>query len=481
MSDNHSSALGNQKQHAGSPVEDSFLRVVLEVWRIALPLMVSAGTFSLVLFADRTLLLWYDGESMSASMAGGNFFWVLVCLPVGIASMTGAIVSQYVGADEHESIGRFLWQSVWLSLFVTPAFVVIAFFAPALFETTGQPAHLLQLEATYLRLLMIGAVGLVLESALSGFFSGTERTRVIMWVSLISGVVNLVLDVILIFGVGPIPAMGIAGAAIGSVIAFWTKAVCYCLLLLKPEYESVYHIRRGFGFDSQLARKLLFFGFPTGLMYLTESGGFTVMVLRIGSIGDIPLRATTMAINFNMVAFIPLVGVSIAASVLVGRHLLESGPQRAAKSVYAGLLIGCAYSMIWLVAYLAIPDVMMSLYHLSDNSEESIAAINIAKTLLGFVAVYVLLDSVQLILAGALRGAGDTWFVLVSGLLASSLALWVGFALEPQLSPEAQMTLQGQQEILFWWWWMLTLWVWLLATFMTVRFLQGRWKRMRMV
>jgi MATE family multidrug resistance protein len=137
--------------------------------------------------------------------------------------------------------------------------------------------------------------------------------------------------------------------------------------------------------------------------------------------------------------------------------------------------------MIWLVAYLAIPDVMMSLYQLSDNSEESIAAINIAKTLLGFVAVYVLLDSVQLILAGALRGAGDTWFVLVSGLLASSLALWVGFALEPQLSPEAQMTLEGQQEILSWWWWMLTLWVWLLATFMTARFLQGRWKKMRMV
>jgi MATE family multidrug resistance protein len=481
MSGNHSSALGDQKHQAESPVADSFLRVVLEVWRIALPLMVSAGTFSLVLFADRTLLLWYDGESMSASMAGGNFFWVLVCLPVGIASMTGAIVSQYVGANEHQSIGRFLWQSVWLSLLVTPAFVGIAFFARTLFETTGQPAHLLELEATYLRLLMIGAVGLVLESALSGFFSGTERTRVIMWVSLISGLVNLILDVILIFGVGPIPAMGIAGAAIGSVIAFWTKAVCYCFLLLKPEYESVYHIRRGFGFDSQLVRKLLFFGFPTGLMYLTESGGFTVMVLRIGSIGDVPLRATTMAINFNMVAFIPLVGVSIAASVLVGRHLLENGPQRAARSVYAGLFIGCAYSMIWLVAYLAIPDVMMSLYQLSDNSEESIAAINIAKTLLGFVAVYVLLDSVQLILAGALRGAGDTWFVLVSGLLASSLALWVGFALEPQLSPEAQMTLEGQQEILSWWWWMLTLWVWLLATFMTARFLQGRWKKMRMV
>jgi MATE family multidrug resistance protein len=176
-----------------------------------------------------------------------------------------------------------------------------------------------------------------------------------------------------------------------------------------------------------------------------------------------------------------LIGVSIAASVLVGRHLLENGPQRAAKSVYAGLLIGCAYSLIWMIAYLAIPDVMMSLYEFSDNSEDSIAAINIAKHLLGFVAVYVLLDSVQLILAGALRGAGDTWFVLVSGLLASSIALWVGFAWEPQVSQETQASLEAQQETLSWWWWMLTFWIWLLATFMTARFLQGRWKRMRMV
>lgn len=481
MSGKQLSVSSDTESHRDSSADESFLRCVLEVWRVALPLMVSAGTFSLVLFADRTLLLWHDGESMSASMAGGNFFWVLVCLPVGIASMTGAIVSQYVGSHQQRKIGRFLWQSVWLSLLTTPVFVGVAFIARTLFAATGQPEHLLELEATYLRLLMIGAVGLVLESALSGFFSGTERTRVIMWVSLASGVVNLLLDVILIFGAGPIPSFGIAGAAIGSVIAFWTKAVCYGVLLLKPRYESLYRIRGGFGVDLKLGRKLLFFGFPTGLMYLTESGGFTVMVLRIGSIGDVPLRATTMAINFNMVAFIPLVGVSIAVSVLVGRHLLESGAQRAVKSVYAGLLIGCVYSTIWLVAYLAIPDAMMSLYQLSENAEESIAAIDIAKTLLSFVAVYVLLDSVQLILAGALRGAGDTWFVLVSGLLASTLALVVGFTLEPQVSFETQNSLETQQQTLFWWWWMLTLWIWLLATFMTARFLQGRWKRMRMV
>ncbi len=85
-----------------SAAGDSIFVSTREVLQVAMPLMISAGMFSLVLFADRTLLLWYDGESMSASMAGGNLFWVLVCLPVGIASMTGAIVSQYVGAGQEE-------------------------------------------------------------------------------------------------------------------------------------------------------------------------------------------------------------------------------------------------------------------------------------------------------------------------------------------------------------------------------------------
>jgi MATE family multidrug resistance protein len=440
-----------------------------EVLRVALPLMVSAGTFSLVLFADRTLLLWYDGASMSASMAGGNLFWVLVCFPVGVASMTGAIVSQYVGANEEDHIGRFLWQSVWLSLLSAPLFALLASKATWLFTITGQPANLIPLEATYLRLLMMGGVGIVLETALSGFFSGTERTSVIMWVSVASGLLNFLLDLLLIFGFGPIPALGIVGAAAGSVASFWFKVVCYGVLLLRPAFDAKYRIRAGRSVDRALAANLVFYGFPTGLMYLTEAGGFTVIVLRIGSIGDIPLRATTMAINFNMVAFIPLVGVSIAASVLVGRHLLQSGPARAARSVYAALVIGFVYSGTWFVAYLTIPDIMMSLYLLGGNGQDSVEAIMIARGLLKYVAIYVVLDAIQLILAGALRGAGDTWFVLAGGMVASAVALMIGFTWEPA------------QNGLYWWWRMVAFWVWLLALLMAARFARGRWKRMRMV
>jgi len=455
-----------------SPSEDptgSMLEAARELFRVALPLMISAGTFSLVLFADRTLLLYYDGPSMSASMAGGAMFWVITCLPVGIVSMTGAIVSQHVGANQEHRVGRLVWQSVWLALAFIPWFAVVGFNAEWLFHTTGQPDSLIGLEGVYLRLLMIGAVGLVLESALSGFFSGTEKTSVIMWVSVASGALNFLLDLVLIFGFGPIPSLGITGAAIASGIAFWFKAICFGVLLLWHQRESVYKLRSGFGFDPQVFKSLLFYGFPTGLMYLIESSGFTVILLRIGNLGDVPLRATTMAINFNMIAFVPLMGVSIAASVLVGKHLLQSGPSRAAQSVYAALGIGLIYSSFWLFAYLAIPDVMLSLYESSQASSDTKEAIALARGLMKFVAIYVVLDAVQIIFAGSLRGAGDTWFVMIGGMSASAIALFVGFTWEPS------------GDTLHWWWYMIAFWIWLLAAMLAGRFFQGRWRKMRMV
>jgi len=454
----------------------SFATSLVEVLRVALPLMISTGTFSLVLFADRTLLLWYqDGSQMSAAMAAGNLYWTLVCMPIGIASMTGAIVAQFVGSGKERHVGRFLWQSVWFAMAMIPFFIAIAVAAPAMFRISGQPSELITAESTYMRILMIGAVGSVIETGLSGFFSGTQRTRIIMWASVGTGLVNVLFDVWLIFGGLGIPPLGIAGAAWASVIAFWFKAFIYSAILLGPAFNLRYRIRRGCRFDRRLLTKLMYFGTPAGLQYLTEAGIFTLIVLQIGQLGDIPLRATTMAINFNMVAFIPLIGVSIAASVLVGHHLTSTGVGGAIVATRSALAIGFAYSTFWAVLYLMAPDLLLSFYRLGQSDADTIEAIAIARTLLRFVAVYLFFDFLQLILAGALRGAGDTWFVLGSVIAASFSAIMVGLiGVKPAVK-------HFEISPLYWWWGIITLWVWLLAVVMIARYRGGRWQAMRMV
>ena len=122
-----------------------------------------------------------------------------------------------------------------------------------------------------------------------------------------------------------------------------------------------------------------------------------------------------------------------------------------------------------MIAYLVFPDTLLDFYQLKDPNEGSIEATRIAKTLLKFVAVYILFDAMQLILAGALRGAGDTWFVLLAGLTASATAIGIGFGFEPA------------QDQLYWWWSILSGWIIMLAVMMIARFLQGRWKTMTMI
>ena len=454
---------------------NGFVANVRDVLRIALPLLVSSGSFSLVLFADRTMLMWYDENamenSMAASMTAGNVFWVLVCLPVGIASMTGAITAQYVGSGQPHRIGRLLWQSLWLAILCVPLLAAAAYFAPAIFRATGQPESMVPAESIYLQLLMIGGLGMIIESALSGFFSGTERTSVIMYTSVASAVLNVALDYWLIFGGLGLPAYGIEGAAVASSIAFWFKAVVYASLLSARRWETVYAIRGGFGWDSMLLGKLFYFGLPAGLFQVAEAGGFTWILLRIGALGEEPIRATTMAINYNMVAYIPLVGLQVAASVLVGRHLTESGPDRAAAAVRAALLVAGIYCALWGAVYLSVPHWLIAVY--GDQDQPSVR--RTAEFLLMVVTGYMFLDAIQVTLAGALRGAGDTWFVLGALLVVGGVVLGAASLLEDAIIDAAQV------DPLYYWWGVLYAWIWMLGIVLGLRYLQGRWRTMRMV
>ncbi len=296
-----------------------------------------------------------------------------------------------------------------------------------------------------------------------------------MWASVATAIVNIGLDVWFIFGGLGIPALGIAGAGWATVIAFWFKAVIYASILLSPMFDARFQIRRGLGWEPKLLLKLLYFGLPAGLQYFTEAGMFTLIVLQIGQLGDVPLRATTMAINFNMIAFIPLVGVSIAASVLVGHHLTSRGAAGAIVATRAAMAIAIGYSLLWAPWYVFGPDVLLSFYRIGQSDPETIKAIATARVLLQFVAVYLLFDSVQIILTGALRGAGDTWFVLGSAIAATMSAMLVGVT-----GVQLATNTFGIQP-LHWWWAIITLWVLLLAAVMTARYRSGRWQSMRMV
>jgi MATE family multidrug resistance protein len=296
----------------------------------------------------------------------------------------------------------------------------------------------------------------------------------VLGVNGLATLVNVVLDFVFIFGMLGFPAWGIFGAGLATTLSIFLKAICYgALIYRKGEWQTYGWNSIERMIEGPLMGRFLLFSTPAGLQHLLESGTFLVIVLKIGQLEPAALAATTMAINFNMVAFVPLIGVSIAASVLVGHHLTRAGPTLAARATRSALVVSMSYAMVSAIVYLVAPHWLLSLYFSSSltAATKQIAVQETVVVLLRFVAAYCMIDAVQLTLAGALRGAGDTWYVLLSSLACTATVIGCGWLLEPL----------GSANLLYWWWTWMSTWVFLLGIVFGVRVWRGRWLECRLV
>jgi MATE family multidrug resistance protein len=201
-----------------------------------------------------------------------------------------------------------------------------------------------------------------------------------------------------------------------------------------------------------------------------EGLAFTVFVIEIGRFGTLATAATTLAISVNVVAFVPTVGLGIAVSTLVGNYLGGGQPQLAARAAWTGLAMALAYNAVFALLYWGTPDLFLVAHQLGapDPDFESIRQLSVL--LLKFVAAYCLFDAMQLTFCSAIKGAGDTRFVLVTTIVTSAAAVAVG---------HLGVWLQGWQTL--WWWTVLMLWIVSLATAYGWRFWQGKWQQMRVI
>ena len=443
-----------------------------EVLQIALPLVVSTMFWSIQWFVDRMYLMWHSSAElpeMAASLPAGMAHWTMICLPGGIASFVNTFVAQYHGAGKPERIGLAVAQGVRLGWICTPLFLLAIPLAPLFFSGSAN-APLAKLETDYFQCLAFGAGAVVIGNALSSYYTGRGMTRVVMMVQIGGTLVNVVGDYLLIFGELGFPELGIKGAAIATAAANWFNVLAFMVLMrLSPDRER-HGLASGNRFDAALFWRLLRFGAPGGLPMLVEAGSFTLLTYFITTIGDAQGAATGLAFNVNAIAFIPVFGVSIAVSTLVGQKLGENRPDLAARATWTSLVISLFYTSLFGLAYLAVPDFFLLAHGAFAKEAEFNHIRDLAVTLLRFVAAYCIFDAMQLIFLGALRGAGDTFFILIATTTISVVFVTIG-----------RLGQVYGDWGLFGWWWVLTAWICTLAAVYLTRFLQGHWKGMRVI
>ena len=443
-----------------------------EVLKIAFPLILSTSAMTLQMFVDRVFLMWYDRDAMSAAFQGGILSFVFFSFFLGTATYANTFVSQYDGANMKKRIGPAIWQSVYFSVFAGLIMAAIAFFDRQIISFVGHPQKIAGFELIYFRILMVGAMPGLIDASLSCFLTGRGKTWAVFWVNITGTAVNIVLDYAMIFGKLGFPEWGVGGAAIATVISNVTGCVIYFVIFLLSANRKNY----GTSFfkpDFNLFGRLMKFGLPSGMQFMLDILGFTFFVIFIGRIDPVSFAASSIALNINTLAFMPMIGFGMATTVLVGRALGADKPQIAQKATITAAYITFAYMAVVSIGYLFLPQIFMIPYKFQASAEQFEALQPIVASLLCFVAFYSLFDTGNIIFAGALKGAGDTRFVMY-------ISVFFNWLLMVIPSWAAVTFLHGRAR-LYGAWLGLTAYVCVLAILFLLRFLAGKWKTMRVI
>ena len=399
-----------------------------EMVSVALPMVVSLSCDTVMTFTDRWFVSQLGSSAMNAVFAGGLAAFSAQTFFTGLIGYNTALVAQEYGAGHKDKCAIAAVQAVLVALVAWPLLLLLIFVGNALFPRLGLPTSQLSDQIRYFDLLMLGSGLGLLRGAFSGFFSGLGRTRIVMLASLLSMLVNVLLVWMFVFGKLGLPALGITGAAIGTLLAsaFGVLALAFAFLS-KRGARSVGPLPR-LRLERRLMGELLRRGTPSGLEFFINMLAFQAIVMLFHRQGETSATAATIMFSWDMVSFVPLVGVEIGVTSLVGRYVGARNEAAIHRSLRSGMHLGWLFSAVVLVAFVAFPQPLVDVFRGDVPSQAFLDGRGLAINMVRLASAYVGIEAVLLVYSGALRGAGDTLFTM----LASNglhwflvLALWV--------------------------------------------------------
>jgi MATE family multidrug resistance protein len=442
-----------------------------DVLRVAFPLALSTSSWAILHFTDRMFLSRYSNEAVAAAMAGSVTNFGLVSLFMGTANYVNAFIAQYIGARKPHEVGRILWQGIYFSIFSGIVLLGGILLARPMFGLIGHGPKMMEMEVQYFRILCCGSGATVLGSTLSCFFIGRGKTLVVMCVNFTAASANVVLDYAWIFGNWGFPRLGIRGAGYATVVATTLRFLLCMVLVLRRTYRRRYGTARGWRPSLHLFRRLMRFGLPNGVQLMLEILGFSLFILLVGKLSSEALTASAIAFSINSLAFTPMLGFAFSVSTLVGQYLGANRPDIAARSANSAFRMSCLYVGGFCLVYLVAPGVLVQFFGSKENPEQFESIRKTVSVLLKFVAVYSLFDMLNIIYAHAIKGAGDTRFVM-----------WVSAGLSwPILIIPSYLICWVFKGSVYLAWGFMTLYVMVLGVTFYLRFRGGKWKAMRVI
>ena len=397
------------------PARKEFDRSIVEgplgraVWHLAWPTMVQNVIGGLQGIIDQAMVGNFVGYVGNAAIGVSLQLFILVIVFVAsVFTGMGVLVARFAGAGEHDKVNRSVYQAFLVAVVLAVGVMApLGYWLSPTLLTLINAAPEVQVEALpYIRIMFMFSIGMLMFFMFSGALRAAGDAKTPMRLGILMTSMNIVLNVVLIRGLGPIPALGTRGAAMGTAIASGITGVVFMWLLFSD--RLVIHFSRSMSFrpDWAIIRSLFRFGLPAGFQGIAMNLGGVLMLGFIGSLRYSGEAQAAYAVGytelFSLITWTS-VGLMGATAAVAGQNLGAGRPDRSARSAQLASMMGLGVAVTIGLLFVVIPRPLLAVF----GMHEGIVA-DIAVELLSYLALSGLFITVALAYTGGLQGTGDT-------------------------------------------------------------------------
>jgi putative MATE family efflux protein len=427
MSDSGAEASGSPtptRPRAGRRFDRSIVEGPIRgaVWKLAWPTMLQNIIGGLQGLVDHAMVGNYVGYTGNAAIGvAWQIFLVVVVFISSLFTGMGVLVARFTGADEPEKVNRTVYQAFLTSVLLV-VFVMAPigwFLAPSLLDLVNATPEVQAEALPYLRTMFVFSFGMLMFFMLGGALRSAGDAQTPLRLGVVLTVLNIVLNVILIRGFGPIPAYGTLGAAMGTVISGAIISLYALVRLFSGTWVVTFHRGMGWRPDWVIIRQLFRFGLPTGIQGVAMNVGGVLLLAFIGSLAASAQAQAAYVVSYTQLfSFITWTSVGImgATAAVAGQNLGAGHPDRTAVSVRVAAGFGLSLAAGIGASFFLVPGELLGVFGMDDP-----VVVQLSVELLRYLAVSGLFITVALAYTGGLQGTGDTkspmWISIVSQII----------------------------------------------------------------
>jgi MATE family multidrug resistance protein len=395
---------------------NSYKHHITETLKLAYPVVIGQLGHMMLGVVDSIMVGRLGATQLAAASLVNGLILLIMVLGIGMSVALTPLVAIAKGSDKHDECGVILRQGLIVNIVFSFLLVITIYFLADLVYYLNQPIEVAQYAESYLKILNISIIPFMLFQTYKQFSEGLSFTKPPMVILILSNIVNAFGNWILIYGNLGFPKMGLDGAGYSTLLTRIFIAIAIFIYVRNAksfkEFDPSLKFR---SINWPIIKNIINLGIPSGFQMFFEVGGFAFATVMVGWIGTKELAAHQIALNLSSITFMVGLGISIAVTIRVGNFLGKKDLQEIKRAGYSALIIIATIMGFFGLTFFVLRNYLPTLY-IGDTD-----VIEIAASLIIIASFFQVVDGLQVVGVGILRGLTD----LKATMIIAFIAFWV--------------------------------------------------------